>query len=103
MEDNNQAAMQKAGIASRWLVGRAAAQAIALAVGSLVRANRRRQDAKYLSELDDHLLADIGIDRSEIDGFVHWRPTAAHTSTLSENKLRDATHLRVTQEPETLS
>jgi uncharacterized protein YjiS (DUF1127 family) len=40
--------------------------------GNIERAVRRRRDLRQLAEMDDHLLHDIGISRSEIEHAVRY-------------------------------
>lgn len=94
MKKRNRTARQK----SKDVPRRLTSQIVARMAAFVIHAYRARRDAKYLSEFDDRLLADLGISRSEIEGVVHWKQPATHSSTLSENKRRDATHLRAAQE-----
>ena len=45
------------------------------AAASVVRAYRYRRDIQHLRQLDNRILADIGIDRSEIVSVVYGDPT----------------------------
>jgi uncharacterized protein YjiS (DUF1127 family) len=50
---------------------RAAARIVALILGPLAQAYRARRDAEHLMSLNDDLLRDIGIARSDIDFIIH--------------------------------
>ena len=60
-------------------IARGAVRTMALAIGFLARAYRARRDSRHLLGLDDYLLKDMGIARSEIgtivrDGqSIRWR------------------------------
>jgi uncharacterized protein YjiS (DUF1127 family) len=46
---------------------------LAMAFGSrIAAATRRRRDARLLAHADDHMLRDMGIIRSQIDGAVRF-------------------------------
>jgi uncharacterized protein YjiS (DUF1127 family) len=51
-------------------IARGAARTIAFAIGFLARAYRARRDSRHLMGLDDYLLKDMGIARSEIGTVV---------------------------------
>ena len=51
---------------------RAVARTFAAILGPLVRVYRARRQAEHLESFSDHLLADIGISRGDIDAAVRW-------------------------------
>jgi uncharacterized protein YjiS (DUF1127 family) len=70
MTNLNVTALQKPGTAHVRQVTRAAARIVALVLRPLAEAYRARRDAGHLMGLNDDLLKDIGIARSEIDFIV---------------------------------
>lgn len=51
-------------------VARAVVQAAVVILGPLARAYRARRDAEHLTNLNDHLLRDLGITCRDIDAVV---------------------------------
>lgn len=45
----------------------------------LIGNHRRRAEARRLMEMDDHLLADIGLTREDISHFDHARSSSSET------------------------
>lgn|GEM_PF-3593578 len=45
----------------------------------LIGNHRRRAEARRLMEMDDHLLADIGLTREDVSHFDHARSSSSET------------------------
>jgi len=53
--------------------------------------HRRRAAIRHLRQLDDHLLRDIGIERSGIESAVDQRPARRHGPARNDNRYAPAT------------
>jgi uncharacterized protein YjiS (DUF1127 family) len=54
------------------VAGRAVAKAFATILGPVVQVYRTRRQVEHLESLSDHLLADLGVARDEIEPTVRW-------------------------------
>ncbi len=74
----------------------AIAESVANAVGAVRGWHARNASIRGLSRLDDHLLKDIGIDRSEIravvNGMLSRPPTRGHRPALRAVTATDRAH-----------